>query len=234
MMLEVRDLYVSYGGIRALKSISIGVEKGEFVAVIGANGSGKTTLLNSIMGFVKPQRGEIRFMGKIISNEPIWNRVKSGIGLIPEGGRIFPYLSVKQNLLAGAYSRKDKNVKTDLEWVYKIFPRLKERENQLGKTLSGGERQMLAIARTLMARPKLMLVDEITMGLMPILVSRLFKILGQLKSRGITMLIAEQNARKVLEVVDRAYVLERGKIVLEGDSQTLAESKVIKKAYLGG
>jgi branched-chain amino acid transport system ATP-binding protein len=233
-MLEVNNIDVYYGGIYALQSVSLKVEQNEVVAIIGANGSGKTTLIHSIIGFVKPSSGAIKFLGKTINKETIWSRVKLGIGFIPEGGRVFPDLTVKQNLLIGAFMRNDQHIKRDLQVVYDLFPVLKERENQYGKTLSGGEKQIVAIGRALMARPKFMLIDEITMGLMPILVDKIFNIIKYLKDNGITILIAEQNARKVLRIADRAYVFEKGKIVLEGSSNKLIDSDIVKKAYLGG
>ncbi len=235
MLLEVKNLDVHYGKLHVLKNVSLGVREGELVAVIGANGAGKTTLLRTIVGLVKPTAGKIIYDGKDITDLEPWDRVKMGITMIPEGRGLFPYLTVLENLLIGAYLEKDREaVRKRLEEVFGIFPILRERRDQMARTLSGGEGQMLAIGRSLMGKPRLLLMDEPSMGLMPKLVDELFKIIKRLKEEGITILLVEQNARKALEVADRAYVLETGHVVLEGTAEELRENPVVRKAYLGG
>lgn len=234
-MLEIKDLNVHYGVIHALKDVSLVVNEKEIVSLIGANGAGKTTLLHTISGILKATSGEILFEGADLTKTKSKNIVLKGITQVPEGRRIFPGLSVYENLLMGAYLRKDKaEIKKDLEKVYERFPILKERSSQDASTLSGGEQQMLAMGRALMAKPKILLLDEPSMGLAPILVKEIFKIIEDIHKQGTTVLLVEQNARMALSIADRAYVLENGKIVLSGTGKELSESEEIQKAYLGG
>jgi len=233
-MLSVENVKVSYGKIEALKGVSIDVKKGEIVALLGANGSGKSSLLNSIMGFVKAKEGKIIFEGENITKKSVWDRARIGIGIVPEGGRIFRSMTVKENLEMGAFLVKDrKEILERMRKVFDIFPRLAERQKQLAMTLSGGEKQMLAIGRTLMMNPKLILVDEISLGLMPKLVDEIFEILKDLRKMGITILLSEQNTKKALEISERAYILQNGLIVKEGKSKDLMKDEEVKKAYLG-
>ena len=233
-MLEVKDLQVFYGMIQAIKGISFEVNEGETVALIGANGAGKTTTLQTITGMLKPSEGEILFEGQDIVKVPGHKIVSMGMAHVPEGRRVFAELSVYENLKLGAYTRKDKNeIAEMLETVYKRFPRLKERQNQMAGTLSGGEQQMLAMGRALMSKPKIVLLDEPSMGLSPILVNEIFDIIQSLNKAGTTVLLVEQNAKKALSIADRAYVLETGRIVQSGDAQVLLNDESIKKAYLG-
>ncbi len=234
-MLEIKDLNVHYGVIHALKDVSLVVNEKEIVSLIGANGAGKTTLLHTISGILKATSGEILFEGADLTKTKSKNIVLKGTTQVPEGRRIFPGLSVYENLLMGAYLRKDKaEIKKDLEKVYERFPILKERSSQDASTLSGGEQQMLAMGRALMAKPKILLLDEPSMGLAPILVKEIFKIIEDIHKQGTTVLLVEQNARMALSIADRAYVLENGKIVLSGTGKELSESEEIQKAYLGG
>ena len=233
-MLLVENVKVSYGKIEALKGVSIDVKKGEIVALLGANGSGKSSLLNSIMGFVKAKGGKIIFEGENITKKSVWDRARIGIGIVPEGGRIFRSMTVKENLEMGAFLVKDrKEILERMRKVFNIFPRLAERQKQLAMTLSGGEKQMLAIGRTLMMNPKLILVDEISLGLMPKLVDEIFEVLKDLRKMGITILLSEQNTKKALEISERAYILQNGLIVKEGKSEDLMKDEEVKKAYLG-
>jgi len=233
-VLEVEGLHVFYGAIHAIKGISFKVEKGQVVTLIGANGAGKTTTLSTIAGLVKPKRGRILFDGKDIQNLPPHQINRMGVCLVPEGRRIFPNLTVMENLMMGAFNRKDKDgIKQDLEWVFTLFPRLAERKNQLGGTLSGGEQQMLAISRALMSRPKVLMMDEPSLGLAPILVEEVFEIIKKLNSEGMTILLVEQNAVGALNISHYGYVLETGNIVLEGLSKDLLKNEQVKKAYLG-
>jgi branched-chain amino acid transport system ATP-binding protein len=233
-VLEVEGLHVFYGAIHAIKGISFKVEKGQVVTLIGANGAGKTTTLSTIAGLVKPKRGRILFDGKDIQNLPPHQINRMGVCLVPEGRRIFPNLTVMENLMMGAFNRKDKDgIKQDLEWVFTLFPRLAERKNQLGGTLSGGEQQMLAISRALMSRPKVLMMDEPSLGLAPILVEEVFEIIKKLNSEGITILLVEQNAVGALNISHYGYVLETGNIVLEGLAKDLLKNEQVKKAYLG-
>ena len=235
MLLEVKDLSVHYGVIQALKGVSLQVEEGEIVSLIGANGAGKTTLLQTISGLLKKSGGDILFMGKSLNKANAKHIVKAGITQVPEGRHIFPEMSVYENLLMGAYLRKDKDgIKKDLEMVYQRFPRLKDRLSQDASTLSGGEQQMLAMGRALMARPKILLLDEPSMGLAPILVKEIFSIIKDINSQGTTILLVEQNAKMALSIADRAYVMETGNIVMCGSGEELAHSEEIQKAYLGG
>ena len=233
-MLEIKALYVNYGMIAALKGISFEVNEGEVIALIGANGAGKTTTLHTITGLLSPKKGSVVFEGKEITKVPAHKIVSLGMAHVPEGRRVFAQLSVYQNLKMGAYTRKDKaEIDEMLETVYKRFPRLKERQNQMAGTLSGGEQQMLAMGRALMSKPKIVLLDEPSMGLSPILVNEIFDIIQSLNKAGTTVLLVEQNAKKALSIADRAYVLETGRIVQSGDAQVLLNDESIKKAYLG-
>jgi branched-chain amino acid transport system ATP-binding protein len=234
-MLEIRDLHVNYGAIKAIKGISIDVEEKSIVTLIGANGAGKTTLLRTISSILKPESGTVKFLGNNIAGMPPDKVVESGISQSPEGRMIFANLTVKENLEMGAYVRKDKeNIESDYELVYSLFPRIKERLKQLGGTLSGGEQQMLAISRALMSRPKLLLLDEPSLGIAPILVKAIFEKIVELnKMTGITILLVEQNANIALSVANYAYVMETGKITLEGESMSLLKNEQVRKAYLG-
>ena len=233
-MLEVKDLEVSYGMIQAIKGISFEVNKGEVIALIGANGAGKTTTLHTITGLLSPKNGSVIFEGEDITKIPAHKIVSMGMAHVPEGRRVFADLSVYENLKLGAYTRKDKeNLNKDLENIYKRFPRLAERKNQSAGTLSGGEQQMLAMGRALMSKPSIILMDEPSMGLSPILVNEIFDIIESISKSGTTVLLVEQNAKKALSIADRAYVLETGKIVTSGKASELLEDDSIKKAYLG-
>ena len=233
-MLEVKDLEVYYGVIQAIKGISFHVDKGEVIALIGANGAGKTTTLHTVTGLISPKNGHVLFEGKDITKVPAHKIVSMGMAHVPEGRRVFAELSVYENLKMGAYTRKDKNeIEESLKNVYKRFPRLEERKNQMAGTLSGGEQQMLAMGRALMSRPKIILMDEPSMGLSPIMVNEIFDIIRSVSESGTTVLLVEQNAKKALSIAYRAYVLETGKIVLEGKAKDLLEDDSIKKAYLG-
>lgn len=233
-MLEIKDIEVFYGVIQAIKGISFEVNEGEVIALIGANGAGKTTILHTITGLLSPKKGSVIFEGKDITKVPAHKIVSLGMAHVPEGRRVFAELSVYQNLKIGAYTRKDKaEIAQTLEMVYKRFPRLEERKNQLAGTLSGGEQQMLAMGRALMSHPKIIVMDEPSMGLSPILVNEIFDIIQEVSAGGTTVLLVEQNAKKALSIADRAYVLETGKIVLDGDAKELMNDDSIKKAYLG-
>ena len=233
-MLEIKDLEVFYGMIQAIKGVSFEVNEGEVIALIGANGAGKTTILHTITGLLEAKRGTVTFDGKDITKIPAHRIVSMGMAHVPEGRRVFANLTVYQNLKMGAYTRKDKNeIEETLESVYKRFPRLKERHNQLSGTLSGGEQQMLAMGRALMSHPRILLMDEPSMGLSPIFVNEIFEIIKEVSAGGTTVLLVEQNAKKALSISDRGYVLETGKIVLEGESEELLNNDSIKKAYLG-
>ena len=233
-MLEVKNLEVYYGVIKALKGISFEVSQGEVIALIGANGAGKTTTLHTLTGLLQAKAGSITFEGKDITKTPAHNIVKLGIAHVPEGRRVFSNLTVYQNLRMGAYTRQDKGeIEQSLQTVYQRFPRLEERKNQLAGTLSGGEQQMLAMGRALMSHPKLIVMDEPSMGLSPIFVNEIFDIIEKVSAGGTTVLLVEQNAKKALSIADRAYVLETGSIVLSGDAKKLLNDDSIKKAYLG-
>ncbi len=233
-MLEVHDLEVYYGVRQALKGISLEVNEGEIIALIGANGAGKTTTLQTITGLLTPKKGSVIFEGKDITKTPAHKVVKLGIAHVPEGRRVFAQLTVYQNLRMGAYTQTDKQkIDETLEMVYKRFPRLQERRNQLAGTLSGGEQQMLAMGRALMSTPRLIVMDEPSMGLSPILVNEIFDIIQSVSASGTTVLLVEQNAKKALAIANRAYVLETGKIVQEGEAAVLMDDESIKKAYLG-
>ena len=233
-MLEIKDLEVFYGMIQAIKGVSFDVNEGEVIALIGANGAGKTTILHTITGLINAQKGSVWFEGKDITKVPAHKIVSMGMAHVPEGRRVFANLTVLQNLKMGAYTRKDKTeIEQTLDSIYKRFPRLMERQNQLAGTLSGGEQQMLAMGRALMSHPKILLMDEPSMGLSPIFVNEIFDIIKSVSASGTTVLLVEQNAKKALSIADRAYVLETGKIVLSGKASDLLNNDSIKKAYLG-
>ena len=234
-MLEIKDLYVRYGMIEAIKGISFEVHDGEIVTLIGSNGAGKTTTMHAISGLLKPASGSIMLDGVELTKTPNHKIVSMGLAQVPEGRRVFAQQTVEENLLLGAYARKDKDgIQKDLEHVYDLFPRLLERKKQLAGTLSGGEQQMLAMARALMSRPKILLMDEPSMGLSPLLVKEIFHIIQDINKDGTTILLVEQNAKMALAIADRAYVLETGKISLEGTGEELSASEEVRKAYLGG
>ena len=233
-MLKVTDLIVNYGVIQAIKGVSFEVNEGEIIALIGANGAGKTTILQTVTGLISPKSGKIEFEGKEITKTPAHKIVTLGMAHVPEGRREFADLTVYENLIMGAYTRKDKNeINESIREVYQRFPRLEERKNQLAGTLSGGEQQMLAMGRALMSHPKIILMDEPSMGLSPIFVNEIFKIIQDVSAGGTTVLLVEQNAKKALSIADRAYVLETGNIVLDAEASVLMEDDSIKKAYLG-
>ncbi|MBQ8163561.1 MAG: ABC transporter ATP-binding protein [Clostridia bacterium] len=234
-LLEVKNLDVHYGVIQAIKNISFEVNEGEIVTLIGANGAGKTTTMQSIMGLIHPSRGEIYYNGQKINNIPSHKIVKMGMTQVPEGRRIFSELTVYENLVMGAYTRKDKDgIEKDFKDIYALFPRLEERKNQIAGTLSGGEQQMLAMGRAIMSKPKLLMLDEPSMGLSPLLVDQVFEIIKHFHSLGTTILLVEQNANKSLAISDRAYVLKNGEIVRAGTGAELLANDEIKKDYLGG
>lgn len=233
-LLEVKDLVVSYGGIEALKGISFSVDEGQIVTLIGANGAGKSTTLRAITGIVPVKSGTILYNGEDITGMDTQKVVERGIALVPEGRRVFANLTVLENLKIGAYLRKDTaQIQKDIEYIYKLFPRLEERSWQLAGTLSGGEQQMLAVGRALMAKPKMILMDEPSMGLSPLLVKEIFAIIQEVNKQGITILLVEQNAKMALAISDRAYVLETGNISIEGNAADLLNDPRVKKAYLG-
>jgi branched-chain amino acid transport system ATP-binding protein len=233
-MLQIEGINVFYGAIHALRDVSVEVQEGEVVSIIGSNGAGKSTLLRTISGLLRPRTGVIRFKDDEISSRPAHHIVQAGISHSPEGRRIFTNMSVYENLLLGAYTRKDSNVESDLREVTRRFPRLQERIRQNAGTLSGGEQQMLAIGRALMSRPKLLLLDEPSLGLAPNLVTEIFAIINDINRDGTTVLLVEQNAHRALEIANRAYVLETGKIVLNDTGQNLLNNPKVKEAYLGG
>ncbi|MFA5635515.1 MAG: ABC transporter ATP-binding protein [Anaerovoracaceae bacterium] len=234
-MLEIKNLNVHYGVIHALKKVSLKVERGEIVTLIGANGAGKTTTLRTISGLIKATDGEVILEGKNITNLPAPARVELGLSQVPEGRRIFPAMSVLENLELGAFLRKDKPaIKKDMDHIYELFPILGDRKKQTAGTLSGGEQQMLAMGRALMSRPRILLMDEPSMGLAPLLVREIFEIIQNINSEGTTVLLVEQNASMALSIAHRAYVLETGSIVISGTGEELAKSDRIQKAYLGG
>jgi len=234
-MLEILDLHVHYGGIHALKGISMKVEEGQIISLIGANGAGKSTTLRTICGLKESTRGSIKYKGKELTKLDTSEIVKMGITMVPEGRRVFANLTVYENLLAGAYLRKDKEeIKKDIEYVFDLFPRLRERTSQRAGTLSGGEQQMLAIGRALMSRPKLLLFDEPSLGLAPVIVKEVFQMIRKIHSEGVTIFLVEQNAFEALKLSDYAYVLETGRIVLQGTGKELLEDERVRKAYLGG
>ena len=232
-MLKIDDIHVYYGAIHAIKGVSFEVNEGEIVALIGANGAGKSTILKTVSGLMHPRSGNIEFCGESIAHTDAYKLLRHGLAHVPEGRRIFLQMSVQENLEMGAYIRKEVS-KDDLDMVFDLFPRLRERRKQIAGTLSGGEQQMLAMSRAMMSHPKLMMLDEPSMGLAPILVDQIFDIIKELHKAGTTILLVEQNARKALQVSDRAYVLETGNITLTGTGKELAQSDEVRKAYLGG
>ena len=234
-MLEIEDLHVSYGNIQALRGISLHVDEGELVTIVGSNGAGKSTTLLTISGIMRPRSGTLRFDGQDLSRAAPHDIVRRGISHCPEGRLIFGRLTVTENLILGAYNRRDREaIQRDLVRVHELFPVLAERRNQAAGTLSGGEQQMLAIGRALMSQPRMLLLDEPSLGLAPMLVDRIFTVIQQLRQQGVTILLVEQNAYQALRVADRAYVLETGKIRLEGPAADLADDPMVRAAYLGG
>lgn len=233
-LLQVEGLAVSYGGIRAVKGIDLRVGEGEVVCLIGANGAGKTTTLKALAGLLSPSAGRVQYAGEALGNLPAHQRVRRGLALVPEGRGVFPRLTVEENLLMGAYFRADaERIRADLEQGYGLFPRLRERRSQKAGTLSGGEQQMLAIARALMSRPRLLLLDEPSMGLAPLAVQKIFETVRTIASQGVTLLLVEQNARMALEVSQRGYVLEGGRVVVSDEAAALLQSPAVRAAYLG-
>lgn len=235
LLLDVCDLQVAYGGIQAVKDISLKIAPGELVALIGSNGAGKTTTLKTLAGLIQPVNGEIKYGGKSLKNIAAHQRVAMGIALVPEGRGVFARLTVAENLQMGAYSRNDKNqIATDLARMYELFPRLAERKDQLAGTLSGGEQQMLAMARALMSRPRLLMLDEPSMGLAPLMVKKIFETISDIAAQGMSILLVEQNAKLALQVAQRGYVMESGAITLSGAANELLGSDAVQRAYLGG
>ncbi|WP_290872934.1 ABC transporter ATP-binding protein [Aquabacterium sp.] len=232
-LLSVRQLNVAYGGIQAVKNLNLELFEGELVSLIGANGAGKTTTLKAICGLLAPKTGEVQYMGRSLKGQGPWELVSQGLVMVPEGRGIFTRMTIDENLRMGAYLRKDKDVDADTEAVYQRFPRLKERHKQLAGTLSGGEQQMLAMGRALLARPKLLLLDEPSMGLAPIMVDKIFEVVRDVSKQGVTVLLVEQNAHRALEMADRAYVLESGEVALEGPARELLGNPQVQAAYLG-
>ena len=233
-MLKIENLHVSYGGIRALRGVSLEVPDGKIVTLIGANGAGKSTTLRTISGLIKADSGSITYDGQELLGQAIYKILEKGIAMVPEGRRVFTNLTVRENLKVGAYLRKDKaEIEKDLDWVYSLFPRLKERDWQLAGTLSGGEQQMLAVGRALMSRPKLMMMDEPSLGLAPLVVKGIFEIIQEINRQGVTVLLIEQNANMALKTADIGYVLETGEITLSGSGRELLANEAVKKAYLG-
>ena len=233
MLLEVSGLEVRYGGIRAVKGVDLAVNEGELVCLIGANGAGKTTTLKAVCGLLPAHAGQVRYAGEDLARVPVYALPRRSLVLVPEGRGIFPQLTVAENLVMGAYCRSDRGVAADLERQYDTFPRLRERRTQTAGTLSGGEQQMLAMARALMAQPRLLVLDEPSMGLAPMLVARIFDIVRQIADRGVTILLVEQNAKQALEVAHRGYVMESGRITLAADAQALLANPAVREAYLG-
>jgi branched-chain amino acid transport system ATP-binding protein len=234
-LLRISDLRVRYGDMEAVRGVSLEVGAGEAVGLLGANGAGKTTILKTVMGLVAPASGRIELDGQLLDRRPAWERARAGIAWVPEGRRLFPALTVEENLLAGAYHRRDRRtVRGDLDRIYDLFPALRERRRQAARTLSGGEQQMCAIGRALAAAPRLLLIDEASLGLAPILVSRVFTAIERLVAEGLTMLLVEQNARQALRTVSRAYVLEAGRVAHQGPSAHLLADSAVQRAYLGG
>jgi branched-chain amino acid transport system ATP-binding protein len=233
VLLEVRDLKVAYGGIQAVKGVSFEVKRGELVSLIGANGAGKTTTLKAITGTQPVRDGEIRFLGRPIRGQGAWDLVRQGLVMVPEGRGVFARMSIVENLQMGAYVRDDPEIEADVQYVFGVFPRLKERASQLAGTLSGGEQQMLAMGRALMARPKVLLMDEPSMGLSPIMVDKIFEVVGDIHSRGTTILLVEQNASRALQLANRGYVMESGDITMSGEARSLLNDPKVRAAYLG-
>jgi branched-chain amino acid transport system ATP-binding protein len=232
-LLEVRDLKVAYGGIQAVKGVTFEVKRGELVSLIGANGAGKTTTLKAITGTQPVREGDIKFLGRSIRGQGAWDLVRQGLVMVPEGRGVFARMSIVENLQMGAYVRDDAEVASDVQVVFGIFPRLKERASQLAGTLSGGEQQMLAMGRALMARPKVLLMDEPSMGLSPIMVDKIFEVVNDIHQRGTTILLVEQNASRALQLANRGYVMESGEITMSGDAKALLDDPKVRAAYLG-
>jgi branched-chain amino acid transport system ATP-binding protein len=233
ILLSIKNLKVAYGGIQAVKGVSLEVREGELVSLIGANGAGKTTTLKAVTGLQSVGDGEIQFMGKSIKGQGAWDLAKQGLVMIPEGRGTFTRMSITENLQMGAYVRNDKEIDADIEKVFTIFPRLKERRDQLAGTMSGGEQQMLAMGRALMARPKVLLLDEPSMGLSPIMVDKIFEVVNDIHKQGVTMLLVEQNASRALAVADRGYVMESGLVTMNGTGRALLDDPKVRAAYLG-
>ncbi|MFO1234977.1 MAG: ABC transporter ATP-binding protein [Rivihabitans pingtungensis] len=233
-MLEVKNLKVAYGGIQAVKGIDLHIDQGELVTLIGANGAGKTTTLRTLVGMVKPAEGTIQYDGKPTGKTPVFDFVRKGLVMVPEGRGVFGRLTVEENLRMGAYYRNDESaIRSEIDYVYELFPRLKERMTQLAGTLSGGEQQMVAMGRAMLSKPKLLLLDEPSMGLAPIIVQKIFEIVQMISKQGVTILLVEQNAKLALEISDRGYVMESGRITMSGAASELLSSDAVQKAYLG-
>ena len=233
ILLQISDLKVAYGGIQAVKGISLEVRRGELVSLIGANGAGKTTTLKAVTGTQPVRDGEIKFLGRSIRGQGAWDLVRQGLVMVPEGRGVFARMSIVENLQMGAYVREDAEIEADMQHVFGVFPRLKERAAQLAGTLSGGEQQMLAMGRALMARPKVLLMDEPSMGLAPIMVDKIFEVVGDIHSRGTTVLLVEQNANRALQLANRGYVMESGEITMSGPAKALLDDPKVRAAYLG-
>src|SRR5438552_5351441 len=232
-LLKVSGLKVAYGGIQAVKGVSFEVNEGELVSLIGANGAGKTTTLKAVTGIQPVAAGEIEYLGKSIKGQGAWDLVKQGLVMVPEGRGVFSRMSITENLQMGAFVRSDREIEVDIEKVFGIFPRLKERRDQLAGTMSGGEQQMLAMGRALMARPKVLLMDEPSMGLSPIMVDKIFEVVNDIHSRGVTVLLVEQNASRALQLATRGYVMDSGEVTMSGDAKTLLNDPKVRAAYLG-
>ena len=232
-LLKVKGLKVAYGGIQAVKGIDLEVKEGELVTLIGSNGAGKTTTMKAITGTLMPSDGDIEYLGQSIKGQGAWNLVKQGLVMVPEGRGVFTRMTITENLQMGAYVRKDNEIESDIEKMFDLFPRLKERRSQLAGTMSGGEQQMLAMARALMARPKVLLLDEPSMGLSPIMVEKIFEVVRDVSSRGMTVLLVEQNARLALQAANRGYVMDSGLITMTGDAKLLLDDPKVRAAYLG-
>lgn len=232
-IINIKQIEVGYGDMTSLFDVSMQIEEGQITTVIGSNGSGKSTLLKSIVGILHPSKGSIEFYGKRIENMKTENIVRMGISLIPEGRRLFPRLTVKQNLILGAFTRDKNTIPIEMEKVFSLFPRLKDRQNQIAGTLSGGEQQMVAIARGLMSQPKVLMIDEMSLGLAPIIVTELFEMLYNIKKTGLTVLLVEQDVNCALSIADKAYVMQNGRVVLNGEAKVIKNSELVKRAYLG-
>ena len=233
IMLKVTGLKVAYGGIQAVKGATLEVHQGELVSLIGANGAGKTTTLKAITGLLEPKDGSIEYLGRSIKGQGAWDLVKQGLVMVPEGRGTFTRMTITENLQMGAFTRNDKDIEADIEKVFDIFPRLKERRHQLGGTMSGGEQQMLAMGRGLMARPKVLLLDEPSMGLSPIMVDKIFEVINDIHKRGTTVLLVEQNASRALGLANRGYVMDSGEVTMSGDAKMLLKDPKVRAAYLG-
>ena len=232
-LLEINQLKVAYGGIQAVKGVSLKVNAGEWVSLIGSNGAGKTTTMKAITGLLKPNGGDVRYAGQSIIGQGAWDLVQQGLAMVPEGRGVFSRMTIDENLLMGAYIRSDGDISQDMERVFETFPRLKERRKQLAGTMSGGEQQMLAMGRALMSRPKLLLLDEPSMGLSPIMVDRIFEVIQTVAKQGVTLLLVEQNASRALQLADRAYVMDSGEITMEGPARDMLTNPKVREAYLG-